>query len=163
MTDHVIVRHTALITTAYQTTRTGNTGQPSGSNSAFDVGAGHVNPTNMINPGLIFDASFEDYARYICATRTPSSMDLYLPIDILSVCRTCKLNAVDCNPLNLNMPSISAPLVVGFNRTVQRTGELASCEELLHYNLYRGCSLRDSLRQLQAVNLPQLQACHGGR
>jgi hypothetical protein len=109
-----------MMTTAYQATKTGTIGQPIGANSALDYGAGHVEPSKMFNPGLIFDASFADYARYICAARSPVSIDL--PNDILSVCRQCRVDAKACDPLNLNMPSISAPLLVGVTRTVVRTG-----------------------------------------
>jgi hypothetical protein len=111
----------ALMTTAYQMTRTGASGQPIGNNSALDYGARHVDPHKMFNPGLVFNASFVDYARYICVART--SAFISLPSDVLSVCRQCRANAQLCDPLNLNTPSISAPLVVGIGRTIQRTGE----------------------------------------
>lgn len=40
----------AIMTTAYQTTRTGDVGQAFG--NANNYGAGHVDPTAMLNPGL---------------------------------------------------------------------------------------------------------------
>jgi len=45
----------AIMTTAYQTTKTGkNPGQAFG--NPFDYGAGHVDATAALNPGLVLDA-----------------------------------------------------------------------------------------------------------
>jgi hypothetical protein len=125
-----------MMTTAYQTTKTGTIGQPNGANSALDYGSGHVEPSKMLNPGLIFEASFADYARYVCTARSPVNIDL--PNDILSVCRQCRVDAKACDPVNLNMPSISAPLLVGVTRTVVRTGMNTASQQPSFLQAFRG-------------------------
>jgi hypothetical protein len=58
------LRLAALMTTAYQTTRTGNAGQEFG--DPFDFGAGHVDPVKALNPGLVFDSKFKDWRLFLC-------------------------------------------------------------------------------------------------
>lgn len=112
----------ALMTTAYQTTRTGSIGEPIG-NNPFDYGAGHVDPNSMFNPGLVFDSSYADWAYWVCATKSPD--DIGLPDDLEMYCRDCTAETVPpsrCDPVNLNMPSIAvADLIVGRTKEVVRT------------------------------------------
>lgn len=35
--------------------------------SPFDFGAGFVNPSKAIDPGLVFDISFKDYVQFLCS------------------------------------------------------------------------------------------------
>lgn len=35
--------------------------------SPFDYGAGHVNPNNAIDPGLVYDTTIDDYLNFLCA------------------------------------------------------------------------------------------------
>jgi subtilisin family serine protease len=39
----------------------------------FRQGAGHVQPKQAINPGLVFDAGFADWIGFLCGTQLPSS------------------------------------------------------------------------------------------
>ncbi|CAN0905574.1 Subtilisin-like protease SBT1.7 [Linum grandiflorum] len=52
----------ALMTTAYTAYKTG--GKPA---TPFDYGAGHVNPVAALDPGLVYDATVEDYFGFLCA------------------------------------------------------------------------------------------------
>ena len=61
----------ALMTTAYQTTKTGNAGQVFG--GPFDFGAGHVDPNKAMNPGIVFDSGFGDWLGFLCGTQLPTS------------------------------------------------------------------------------------------
>ncbi|CBI33725.3 unnamed protein product, partial [Vitis vinifera] len=60
----------ALMTTAYTNYKSGQkiqdvaTGKPS---TAFDHGAGHVDPVSALNPGLIYDLTVDDYLNFLCA------------------------------------------------------------------------------------------------
>ncbi|KAK1433438.1 hypothetical protein QVD17_10348 [Tagetes erecta] len=60
----------ALMTTAYNTYKNGQelldvaTGEPA---TPFDLGAGHVDPVSALDPGLVYDASPEDYLSFLCA------------------------------------------------------------------------------------------------
>lgn len=109
----------ALMTTAYQTTKTGQPGRPFG--TPFDYGAGHVDPTAFFNPGLVFDSSFDDWAYYTCVAQTEN---IQVPDDMVPFCNKCAAEPdyYKCDPANLNMPSISLPaLVPGFSKVVKRT------------------------------------------
>lgn len=66
----------ALMTTAYTVYKNGEqiqdiaTGKPS---TPFDHGAGHVNPVSALNPGLVYDATADDYLGFLCSLNYTSS------------------------------------------------------------------------------------------
>lgn len=95
----------AMMTTASQKTNWGNplTGNP------FGYGAGQVNPNAAINPGLVYRASMQDYAAFMCG----QGLGAYLPNP--NVCAIRKIAATD-----LNLPSIAAGALPG-SLTVKRT------------------------------------------
>jgi subtilisin family serine protease len=95
----------AMMTTAYQTTRTGTTGQAIG--GPFDLGAGHVDPNPAMDPGLVFDADFDDYLGFLCGTQLPASFCTDSGVPVLA-------------PSDLNVPSIAIGALAG-SRTVTRT------------------------------------------
>ncbi|KAH7444053.1 hypothetical protein KP509_02G062000 [Ceratopteris richardii] len=81
----------------------------------FNYGAGHVNPNAAADPGLLYDASANDYFLFICGlgynrsalTNLTGSTDKGCPSDVPSL-------------LDLNYPSFSLSKLTG-NRTVSRT------------------------------------------
>lgn len=95
----------ALMTTAYQTTKTGATGQVFG--GPFDFGAGHVAPNAAMNPGVVFDAGFNDWLGFLCGTQLPTSF-----------CTSAGVPVLD--PSNLNVPSVAIGDLAGA-QTVTRT------------------------------------------
>lgn len=94
----------ALMTTAYQTTKTGATGLVFG--TPFDFGAGHVDPNRAQNPGLVFDSGFADWLGFLCGTQLP-----------VSFCADAGVPVLD--PSNLNVPSIAIGDMAG-TQTVKR-------------------------------------------
>ncbi|KAK2393822.1 hypothetical protein P8452_15747 [Trifolium repens] len=58
----------ALMTSARSTDNTGNqmTDETGKSTTPFAMGSGHFNPKRASNPGLIYDASYNDYLLYLC-------------------------------------------------------------------------------------------------
>ncbi|XAR61950.1 Cucumisin [Bertholletia excelsa] len=99
----------ALMTTAYTSYNTGETvidvatGTPA---TPLDYGAGHVLPRDALDPGLVYDATTEDYIGFLCALNyTPSRI------------QTISKGAYTCNSEkkyhlgDLNYPSFAVPLV----------------------------------------------------
>ncbi|KAI3749005.1 hypothetical protein L6452_12506 [Arctium lappa] len=96
----------ALMTTAYihdnnyQLLRDSSTGGPS---SPYDHGAGHINPSRAVDPGLIYDIGAQDYFEFLCTqglTRTQ------LVVFAKFANRTCQHSL--SGPSDLNYPALSA-------------------------------------------------------
>ncbi|CAI0389841.1 unnamed protein product [Linum tenue] len=67
----------ALMTTAYTAYKTGSIIQDVATGRAatpFDYGAGHVNPVAALDPGLVYDATAEDYFEFLCALNYTSEL-----------------------------------------------------------------------------------------
>ncbi|KAF5954876.1 hypothetical protein HYC85_007732 [Camellia sinensis] len=79
----------------------------------FDYGSGHVNPRAALNPGLIFDAGYEDYLGFLC---TVPGIDAH---EIKNYTNS-PCNYTLGHPSNLNTPSITISHLVG-TETVTRT------------------------------------------
>ncbi|PIN12410.1 Tripeptidyl-peptidase II [Handroanthus impetiginosus] len=98
----------ALMTTAYSRYKNGEkiqdlaTGMPS---TPFDYGAGHVDPVSALDPGLVYDATVEDYMDFLCAIRYSSSMIKIMTKQEYS-CKADKKYTV----ADLNYPSFAVPL-----------------------------------------------------
>ncbi|WP_109471061.1 cell wall-binding repeat-containing protein [Ornithinimicrobium cavernae] len=96
----------AMMTTARDTMDSGDPIQRSGADaSPLDYGAGEVVPGKSYNPGLVFDAGFDDWLLYLCSVH-PSAV---------SGCPEVVPDASD-----LNYPSISIGELAGV-QTVTRT------------------------------------------
>ncbi|KAK1304816.1 Subtilisin-like protease SDD1 [Acorus calamus] len=93
----------------------------------FATGAGHVNPSKAIEPGLVYDIGPENYISYLCAHN-------YTEEDIKVITQ----NTVHCADYqkdggsDLNFPSFtgylktSGSLIQTYNRTVTNVGEAKS-------------------------------------
>ncbi|KAE8056696.1 hypothetical protein FH972_013444 [Carpinus fangiana] len=79
----------------------------------FDYGSGHVNPRAALDPGLIFDAGYEDYLGFLCTTPGIDAHEIKNYTN--SPC-----NYTMGQPSNLNSPSITVAHLVR-TRTVTRT------------------------------------------
>ncbi|XP_027359980.1 subtilisin-like protease SBT2.6 [Abrus precatorius] len=72
----------------------------------FDYGSGHVNPRAALDPGLIFDAGYEDYLGFLCTT--PG-----IDVSEIKNYTHSPCNNTMGHPSNLNSPSITVSHLVG--------------------------------------------------
>ncbi|KAF9614886.1 hypothetical protein IFM89_020983 [Coptis chinensis] len=121
----------ALMTTAYIHDNTfdplkdASTNAPS---NPFDHGAGHINPSRALDPGLIYDIGSDDYLNFLCTQKlTPMQLRAFTK----SSNRSCRHSFA--NPGDLNYPSISAVFpehpsssVLTLHRTVTNVGSSTS-------------------------------------
>ncbi|GMI72919.1 hypothetical protein like AT5G45650 [Hibiscus trionum] len=98
----------ALMTTATITNSLGEPITDANGNAAtpFQFGAGHFRPTKAVDPGLIYDATYNDYLLYLC-TAGPNSL-----IELNS---SFKCPANPPSTLTLNYPSFA---ITNLNTTV---------------------------------------------
>ncbi|KAJ7566579.1 hypothetical protein O6H91_02G109400 [Diphasiastrum complanatum] len=82
--------------------------------SPFDCGHGAVNATAAIDPGLIFDAEFQDYVNFLCLV--PGADANAVQDATGGSCQPAKSDRSS----DLNMPSITVANLLG-TRTVKRT------------------------------------------
>lgn len=119
----------SLMTTASPLDNTQNpirdNGNPSQYASPLAIGAGEIDPNRALDPGLVYDATPQDYVDLLCALRFTKSQ-------ILAITRS---NSYNCaNPsLDLNYPSFIAfysnktrSVVHKFRRTVTNVGDGAA-------------------------------------
>jgi len=83
----------------------------------FDMGAGHIDANRAIDPGLVYDATFSDYAAYLCGLREP-------PFPAAD-CAALMAAGYSSAPRDLNLPSVAiAELISGdaVTRSVTNVG-----------------------------------------
>lgn len=118
----------AMMTTSYSTDSTnapikdiGDDYKPA---SPLAIGAGHVDPNKALDPGLIYDATPQDYINLMCAMN-------YTSKQIQTVTRSSSYNCSDSS-MDLNYPSFIAffspnssgsLMVQEFFRTVTNVGD----------------------------------------
>ncbi|CAI0451705.1 unnamed protein product [Linum tenue] len=114
----------ALMTTAYTAYKTGSTIQDLATGRAatpFDYGAGHVNPIAALDPGLVYDATAEDYFAFLCALNYTSEL-IKRATNKAFTCDSSKKYSLG----DLNYPSFSLALdtasVVKYSRTLTNVG-----------------------------------------
>ncbi|KAJ3705136.1 hypothetical protein LUZ61_008841 [Rhynchospora tenuis] len=90
----------------------------------FAMGAGHVNPNKVLNPGLVYDLTPQDYIPYLCGLGY-KDIDVNAIIHPAPPVQCAKVKAIPEE--QLNYPSIAASLqkndTVTVNRTVTYVGE----------------------------------------
>ncbi|KAM0949513.1 putative tripeptidyl-peptidase II [Dioscorea sansibarensis] len=90
--------------------------------NAFAVGAGHVNPTKALDPGLVYDITPNDYMTHLCGFYGSDQVGIIAGSNV-----DCN-SVIEREDLNLNYPSIFVPEVenktsVTVARTVTNVGE----------------------------------------
>lgn len=95
----------ALMTTAYTLDNAGSTLLDAATNAAatpWAFGAGHVDPVRALAPGLVYDASVDDYVAFLCAVGVAPRQVQAVSASPNVTC-TRKLSS----PGDLNYPSFS--------------------------------------------------------
>ncbi|XP_051131507.1 subtilisin-like protease SBT2.5 [Andrographis paniculata] len=87
----------------------------------FDYGSGHVNPRAALDPGLVFDAGYDDYLGFLCTTPGIDSHEIK------------NYTNVPCNytlghPSNFNTPSITISHLVGTQKVTRTVTNVAGEE-----------------------------------
>ncbi|XP_027903216.1 subtilisin-like protease SBT2.6 [Vigna unguiculata] len=88
----------------------------------FDYGSGHVNPRAALDPGLVFDAGYEDYLGFLCTT---PGIDVH---EIKNYTNSPCNNSLG-HPSNLNTPSITISHLVRTQIVTRTLTNVADEEE----------------------------------
>ncbi|XP_010541122.2 PREDICTED: subtilisin-like protease SBT2.6 [Tarenaya hassleriana] len=88
----------------------------------FDYGSGHVNPRAALDPGLIFDAGYEDYLGFLCTTPGIDAHEIRNYTN-----RACDYSMK--HPSNFNSPSIAISHLVRTITVTRRVTNVAEEEE----------------------------------
>ncbi|RZC90018.1 hypothetical protein C5167_029087 [Papaver somniferum] len=121
----------ALMTTAYNSDNAGKpiTDLATGNiSNPFQHGAGHVDPNEALNPGLVYDIQPSDYEAFLCSMGyNQKQMALFIKDRKVD----CGLHKLAAGPGDLNYPSFSVVFkspndsVVKYKRVVTNVGRLA--------------------------------------
>ncbi|KAK1286897.1 hypothetical protein QJS10_CPB20g01345 [Acorus calamus] len=121
----------AMVTSALSTTARGpdilaDRGDSRGPADPFDCGAGFISPARALDPGLVLEAHFEDYLRFLCAV--PG-------VDGESVMRAVGTGCAGPTgrPADLNVPSVVVSNLVGSMRVMRRLTNVGGEREV--YNV----------------------------
>ncbi|CAL0320257.1 unnamed protein product [Lupinus luteus] len=106
----------ALITTAYTLDNTNNTihdALDGAASTPWAYGAGHVNPQKALSPGLVYDASTNEYITFLCSLN-------YTLDTVKTIVQDPNVNCSRkfSDPGQLNYPSFS--IIFGSNKRVTR-------------------------------------------
>ncbi|KAL1356107.1 hypothetical protein HN51_008092 [Arachis hypogaea] len=137
----------ALMTTAYVVDNTmkplkdaSNAEKPS---NPYDHGAGHINPTKALDPGLVYDIKPQDYFDFLCTQNlTPNQLGVFGKY----ANRSCAHSLA--SPGDLNYPAISVVFaenksisVMTVHRTVTNVGPDVSTYHVL-VSVFKGASVK---------------------
>ncbi|KAM3410040.1 hypothetical protein ACQJBY_002349 [Aegilops geniculata] len=92
--------------------------------TAYAMGAGHANPIKAIDPGLVYDLSFTEYAGYICALLGDQGLATIARDPTLSCKMLPKIPEAQLNYPSMTVPLRTRPFTV--NRTVTNVGPINS-------------------------------------
>ncbi|KAG0483368.1 hypothetical protein HPP92_011452 [Vanilla planifolia] len=107
----------AIMTSALTVDRDGNpitddaSGKPA---SIFAVGAGHVNPPSARDPGLVYNASTEDYIPYLCGLKGYTTLKVRKIVKMPVICKEKK------GAEEVNYPAIQVAMGAATNKSVTR-------------------------------------------
>ncbi|XP_062193142.1 subtilisin-like protease SBT1.8 [Phragmites australis] len=115
----------ALMTTAYTVDNTGSPLLDAATNATatpWSFGSGHVDPVRALSPGLVYDASVDDYVAFLCTVGVSPQQIQAITAAGPNVTCTRKLSS----PGDLNYPSFSVVFARGSRSTVKYRRELTN-------------------------------------
>ena len=120
----------ALMTTAHQDVVDNDRVSPA---DPFDMGAGHVDPSNAkfkgstFQPGLVYDADFFDYLAWICGA-SPSNVNP-------ATCAALAGAGYSLDPSDLNLASVAVAQLTGSQTVTRRVTSVAKEAGWRTYNV----------------------------
>jgi len=102
------VLKSALMTTAYQDITRQGDDEPA---NPFDFGAGHIDPNEALNPGLVFDTTDDEYDAVACGIASPAVDE--------ARCASLEAMGLSFSPTDMNQPSIAVARLIN-EQTVTR-------------------------------------------
>ncbi|WCJ27301.1 subtilase family protein [Euphorbia peplus] len=114
----------AIITTAWTKNNKGKTitDPEGGIANPFQFGSGHFRPTKAADPGLVYDATYEDYLIYLCNLGTIKNVK---PLTISS-CPKEKTPTYNLNYPSISVPKLNGTTSVSVQRSVTNVGAMNS-------------------------------------
>jgi len=116
----------AIITSSDSVDRDGNRilDEQHNSTSFFVSGAGHLNPSKAVKPGLIYDLAAEDYIAYLCGVVGDAGVSVIAHSSNISCSDIKQIKDSELNYPTITVSSSSGPVTV--NRTVTNVGDAAA-------------------------------------
>lgn len=111
----------------------------------FDFGSGFIDPTRILNPGLIFDSNPQDYKSFLCSIGYNNHSLQIITGDSSSVCLKPDLLASDLNYASITVPNLQKSYRV--TRAVTNVGKPSSTYKAL-VNAPKGVNVTVSPRIL---------------
>ena len=102
----------AMMTTAYQ----GVVREDGAAADPLDYGAGHIDPNRSVDPGLVYEASYAEYAAFVCGLDTN-------PLDD-GTCQSLVGGGLSTAPIDLNQPSIGVGRAITGDQVLRRVTNL---------------------------------------
>ncbi|XP_010532550.1 PREDICTED: subtilisin-like protease SBT4.2 [Tarenaya hassleriana] len=107
----------AIMTTAWAMNGSRNRG------AEFAYGSGHLNPTKSADPGLVYDATKDDYVKMLCAMNYTTESVRIIAGNSSSCPKELNSNVRDLNyPSMASKVSTASPSEIVFSRTVTNVG-----------------------------------------
>ena len=106
----------ALMTSAYDIVHVPNTDP----GVIFQQGAGHIAPNGAVDPGLVFDASWNDWLAFLCGTTSAVGP---------STCATLEDMGYSLDPSDLNAASIAIGDLAGMQTVTRKVTNVSGAEQ----------------------------------
>ncbi|KAL6552402.1 hypothetical protein OROHE_007766 [Orobanche hederae] len=90
----------------------------------FDYGSGSINPSLAIDPGLVFDADFENYVQFLCAVPGVDDKSVRQAVGF-----GCPVKTKEYWCSDLNVASVTVSNLVGSRKVIRRVTNVGDSDE----------------------------------